>query len=682
MSRKIRHAKPKPRASQHSTPKPTSDAKRRHPEGDQVKPTAKNDYAVLERINDGIVVFDSELNYTFVNKRAGELLGRQPGELIGKNYWQEYPEATGTPFANAYVRALETQQPIVFEDYYAPWDRWFENRIYPSRDGLAIFFTEITERKRAERLLKAELQVLEQISSESPLVEILETIVLNIEALSRETLASILLLEPDGIRLRYGAAPHLPGDYNRAIEGVLIGPQAGSCGTAMYLRKPVIVADIETDPLWDNYRELARQHGLRACWSTPVMSSDGTVLASFALYYREPRSPEREDLILIERATHLVQIAIERKRAAEQVAQQLQRISALHAIDKAITSNMELHRTLSSILEHVVIQLGVDAAAVWLVNSGSNRLELAAERGFREGGLPRVSLQPGEDYAGQAVRERRLVSIPNLKLVERPISPAHLAHGEDFVTYFGVPLMAKGEVNGVLEVFRRAPFAPPADWLGFLETLAEQVAIAIDSAQLLKGLQRSNFNLLLAYETTIEGWSRALDLRDKETEGHTQRVTEITLRLARAAGVAEDDLVHVRRGALLHDIGKMGVPDHILLKPGKLTDEEWEHIRQHPVFAYELLSPIEFLQGALAIPYCHHEKWDGTGYPRGLKGEEIPLAARLFAVVDVWDALRSDRPYRQAWPEDEVFEHIRTLAGTHLDPAAVELFLKVMNRAG
>jgi PAS domain S-box-containing protein len=676
----MRSAKPKARASQRSTPRPTSDAKRRHPEGDQATTAAKNDYAVLERINDGIVVFDSQMNYTFVNQRGGELLGRRPGELIGKNYWQEYPEAKGSPFANAYVRALETQQPIVFEDYYAPWDRWFENRIYPSRDGLAIFFTEITERKRAERLLQAELQVLEKISSGSPLAEILEAIALNIEALSREILASILLLEPGGNRIRYGAAPHLPGDYNRAIEGMLIGPQAGSCGTAMYHRKPVIVTDIETDPLWDSYRELARQHGLRACWSTPVISSDGAVLASFALYYREPRSPEREDLILIERATHLVQIAIERKRAQEQVDQQLQRISALHAIDKAITGNMELPRTLNSILEHVVIQLGVDAAAVWLVNAGSNRLELAAGRGFRGGGIPPVSLRLGEDYTGQVVRDRRLVSIPNLTL-ERPFSQAHLAHGEEFVAYFGLPLMAKGEINGVLEVFCRAPFAPPADWLGFLEALAGQVAIAIDSAHLLEGLQRSNFNLLLAYETTIEGWSRALDLRDKETEGHTQRVTELTLRLARAAGMAEDELANVRRGALLHDIGKMGVPDHILLKPGKLTAEEWEHIRRHPVFAYELLSPIEFLQGALAIPYCHHEKWDGTGYPRGLKGEEIPLAARLFAVADVWDALRSDRPYRAAWPEEKVLEHIRSQAGTHFDPAAVELFLKVMTGA-
>jgi len=192
-------------------------------------------------------------------------------------------------------------------------------------------------------------------------------------------------------------------------------------------------------------------------------------------------------------------------------------------------------------------------------------------------------------------------------------------------------------------------------------------------------LQRSNIQLSLAHDATIEGWSRALELRDRETQGHTQRVTDLTVRLARAAGMSEEELAHVRRGALLHDIGKMGIPDAILLKPDTLTEEEWVVMRQHPTQAYELLSPIAYLRPALAIPYCHHEKWDGSGYPRGLKGEEIPLAARLFAVVDVWDALRSDRPYRPAWPDDKALEYIRSQAGKHFDPQAVELFLRVLN---
>jgi putative nucleotidyltransferase with HDIG domain len=252
--------------------------------------------------------------------------------------------------------------------------------------------------------------------------------------------------------------------------------------------------------------------------------------------------------------------------------------------------------------------------------------------------------------------------------------------GEGFNAYYAVPLVAKGHVMGVLEVFHRMALDPDPEWLDFLEALAGQAAIAIDNGTLFDDLQRTNVELSLAYDTTLEGWSKALDLRDKETEGHTQRVTEMTVRLARSMGVSEADLMHIRRGALLHDIGKMGIPDSILLKPGPLTDEERDVMQRHPVYAYELLSPIAFLKPALDIPYCHHEKWDGTGYPRGLKGEQIPLAARIFTVVDVWDALCSDRPYRQGWPEERVLEHIASLSGSQFDPSVVEAFL-AMDRA-
>jgi HD-GYP domain-containing protein (c-di-GMP phosphodiesterase class II) len=210
-----------------------------------------------------------------------------------------------------------------------------------------------------------------------------------------------------------------------------------------------------------------------------------------------------------------------------------------------------------------------------------------------------------------------------------------------------------------------------------METLAGQAAIAIDNASMFNDLQLSNVELQLAYDSTLEGWSKALDLRDRETEGHTQRVAESVITLARAMSIPEWDLVHIRRGALLHDIGKMGVPDSILLKPGSLSDEEWGVMKKHPVFAYELLSPIPYLQPALDIPYCHHEKWDGSGYPRGIKGEQIPIAARVFAVVDVWDALISNRPYRAAWPAAKVRDHIAQGSGSHFDPRVVEIFLNM-----
>jgi PAS domain S-box-containing protein/putative nucleotidyltransferase with HDIG domain len=233
--------------------------------------------------------------------------------------------------------------------------------------------------------------------------------------------------------------------------------------------------------------------------------------------------------------------------------------------------------------------------------------------------------------------------------------------------------------------YMESEFALPDGTVGWFELSVQPVPEGIfivsieitERKQLFKDLQRTHLDLQSAYDTTIEGWSRALDLRDKETEGHTQRVTELTVKLARRAGMSEAELLHVKRGALLHDIGKMGVPDHILLKPDKLTDDEWALMRKHPTYAYELLKPIEYLHDALDIPFCHHEKWDGTGYPRGLKGEDIPLAARLFAVVDVWDAIRSDRPYRQGWDEDRALEFIRSVSGTHLDPRAVELFMSL-----
>ncbi len=190
--------------------------------------------------------------------------------------------------------------------------------------------------------------------------------------------------------------------------------------------------------------------------------------------------------------------------------------------------------------------------------------------------------------------------------------------------------------------------------------------------------QQALLELAAAYEATVEGWSRALDLRDHETEGHSRRVTELTVRLARKMGATDAECVHIRRGALLHDIGKMGVPDGILHKPSALTPEEWELMRKHPSYAYELLSPIEYLHPAIDIPYCHHEKWDGSGYPRGLQGEAIPLAARMFAAVDIWDALRSDRPYRRAWSDRKTRDYLASLAGSHLDPQVVREFLALL----
>lgn len=367
----------------------------------------------------------------------------------------------------------------------------------------------------------------------------------------------------------------------------------------------------------------------------------------------------------------------ERKQAEEKIKIPLAQLASLRAIDNAIMSTHDLRMIFYILLSQTIAKLKVDAARILLFNPSANILEFGAAQGFRTPGIEKARVRLGEELAGRAALEG--VLLDGHRLTKDFFSSASpLLADEDFTCFFAVPLISKGKINGVLEVFERGHRSHDRDWMDFLNSLAGQAAIAIDKTSLFNDLQRSNADLLLAYETTLEGWSAALDLRDRETEGHTQRVTKLTEQVAKSMGITGDELLNIRRGALLHDIGKVGVPDRILHKRGPLTKNEWKTMRKHPQFAYDMLSPIAYLHGALDIPFCHHEKWDGSGYPRGLKGEEIPLAARIFAVVDVYDALTSDRPYRKGWPRKKTLKHIRAQAGIHFDPRVVEVFMGAM----
>ncbi|HXD12065.1 MAG TPA: HD domain-containing phosphohydrolase, partial [Anaerolineales bacterium] len=355
-------------------------------------------------------------------------------------------------------------------------------------------------------------------------------------------------------------------------------------------------------------------------------------------------------------------------------------LQALRAIEIAISSNHDLQQTLNVLLDQITIQLQVDAAVILLLDETKDLLEFGTSRGFQTLTLRFTSLRIGEGMAGRAAQQRQTIHVHDLRKDPQSLVQASSLAQEGFVSYYAAPLIAQNHVKGVLEIFHRDLLDPDDEWLSFLETLAGQAALAIENTSLFEDLQRTNDELSKAYDSTIEGWSHALDLRDKETEGHTQRVTGLTLELAKAFGLTESELVHVRRGALLHDIGKMGVPDRILFKKGPLTEDEWRIMHQHPVYAHDMLRSIDYLRQALDIPYCHHEKWDGTGYPRGLKGEEIPLTARIFAIADVWDAVTSDRPYRQAWPRQQALAHIREGAGKHFDPHVVEVFIEMITQ--
>lgn len=369
----------------------------------------------------------------------------------------------------------------------------------------------------------------------------------------------------------------------------------------------------------------------------------------------------------------------ESKEATERIQRQLQRLNALRMVDVAINASFDLKITLNVLLEHVITQLGVPAADILLYNPQMHWLEYGAARGMHTHEIEKAHIPLGKPFAGVAALERRTVRFTTREQTPQTGPFNKLMEEEGFVAYQGTPLIVRGEIIGVLEIYHRKAFETDPEWEDYCETLANQAAIAINSTGLFEKLQRSNMELTLAYDRTLEGWARALELRAHEPLGATRHMADVTVRLAKALGIFEETLYHVRRGVLLHDAGTIMVPDSILLKPGPLTSDEQEIMRRHPLNAFELLSGVENLRQALDIPTYHHEKWDGTGYPQQWQGEQIPFAARIFAVVDVWHALTSDRPYRPAWKLDAALAYLREQSGRHYDPRVVEMFLRMLD---
>jgi response regulator RpfG family c-di-GMP phosphodiesterase len=453
-----------------------------------------------------------------------------------------------------------------------------------------------------------------------------------------------------------------------------LGEPKGIVGLAAQTRKPINLTDTTKDPNW-----IALDPVVKSALFTPVIF-EKRLLGVIGLFSKELNAFTDDDVHDVSVLANNLAIAIENNRNQEKAQKQLARISALHNIDTAINSSMDLHNMLDIFLKQVTNQLKMDAADIILLKPNESICEFAAGRGFETYETGNHPIHVERNLAKNAILDKRAVHLTSIEGQSVSAEYANMWKKEGFVAYAGIPLIAKGEVLGALEVYNRKYFEPDEDWLDFFTTLAGQAAIAVDKGQIFAGLQRSNLELSMAYDATIKGWSGAMDMRDHETEGHTQRVTEMTIRLAEIMGFSGEDIVQLRRGALLHDIGKLSVPDSILLKPGELTEEEAVIMRKHPQSAHDLLQPITYLQPALDIPYCHHEKWDGSGYPLGLKGENIPLAARIFTVIDVYDALRTDRPYRKAWSETEVVKFIREQSGISFDPKIVDKFLKLIDQ--
>jgi PAS domain S-box-containing protein/putative nucleotidyltransferase with HDIG domain len=609
---------------------------------------------LVEEINDGVYTTDYEGVFTFANPAMARiygvatpqaLLGRKILDFIapemlkelGRSFRSKMQAGRAPEFINSQIVRPDGTR-VFIED--KPSSKVIAGKVVGSQGVVR----DITERKKTEEALRNHEELLQRI---------FDTLPVGLWIADKD--GKLLRGNPAGVKI-WGAEPKVgPLDYGvfkgrRLPSGEDV--KADDWALAHTIRDKVTIVDelLEIDTFDGKKKTIIN-------FTAPVLDAQGVIQGAIVV---------NQDIT-------------ELKQGEERIRRQLEHLTALSGIDRVISANFDLKLSLSEILNHVTKELGVDAADILILNSGLQMLEYGAERGFRTKAIRNTYIRLGESYIDRAVLEHQLIQIPDLREEPKSLPLKNRLTGEDFICYYGVPLIIKGQVKGVMEIFHRATLEPDSEWFDFLNTLAGQAAIAVEIATLFESLQLSNSELFLAYDATIEGWSHALDLRDKETEGHTQRVTEMTVKLARTFGLSDAELVQVRWGALLHDIGKMGVPDGILLKPGLLTDKEWVSMKKHPGFAYDMLSPIHYLRNAIDIPYCHHEKWDGSGYPRGLKGTKIPLAARIFAVVDVWDALRSDRPYRPAWAADKVREHIRSSAGTHFDPQVVDVFMQMLD---
>jgi len=348
------------------------------------------------------------------------------------------------------------------------------------------------------------------------------------------------------------------------------------------------------------------------------------------------------------------------------------------SIHNILQSTLNVEKTVPAALEIIVSILKADAGMVYSHHSTSGQFERIAFFGLSPMALEKLPGGIRPIHAGKPFSKESLpIWIEDLRNFSSTLPSKNKPGDAVLRSYLALPLIAHHELKGVLELYWKNPNTERISQSGFLDRVSEQLAFAIERSRILNDLQKNNQFLLSRYDVIIEGLSRALELRDLETEGHSQRVCELTMRLAKNMQIPREQWDDIRRGALLHDIGKIGIPDAVLLKPGSLTQQERRMMQLHVVYAYNILSPTATSRVTLDIIHYHHEHWDGNGYPDGLKGAQIPLAARLFSAVDVFDALTSDRPYRSAWSRDHAIKYLKEQAGTKFDPLVIKSFLDV-----
>ena len=577
-------------------------------------------------------------------------------------------------------------QPIVYETQFKRQDGstfWVSDSttaVYDSEGKIRCFegcLIDIDQRKGSEaqiaqtaeqfaRLYKVSQDLASHHDLNSLLVKILDHALELLEI----GCGGIFLYDPKTDSLRIEVAKDLAG-MQAGKPGKVYQELAGKVAIT---HEALIVEDLHS---WNGHSRRGKRSPAGGTLVVPMLYNGnliGVVLVHEA--DQQNRAFTNEEVHMLTLLAGQAAIAVNNALLYNDAMKRLSQLESMRMVEKTMSATTDLRLTLNATLAEAARLLDISALDILTVNPYKHVLEYAAGLGFRSPGNEKTTISLNDHTYREIIEGRKIINHHNLTDNESEILRARQLTTEGFQCYVGIPLIIKGQVVGILEAFDRVHLERDQEWQEFLDTLGQQAAIAIDNANLFEDLARSNTELSIAYETTLEGWSRALDLRDHETEGHTRRVTQMTVSLASFLGIKDYELLHIRRGALLHDIGKMGIPDEVLLKPGPFTEKDWAWMHKHPRLAYEMLYPIRYLHPALDIPYCHHEKWDGSGYPRGLKGKEIPLAARIFAVVDVWDAMTSDRPYRPALSRAEANAYLREQSGRHFDPEAVNTFFK------
>jgi PAS domain S-box-containing protein len=533
-------------------------------------------------------------------------------------------------------------------------------------ESVVTLTQDITVRKERERELQALISLSSALRAAVTRSEMQPIILDQVQNLLHVDGAGVVMRDPENYDVLVGKGI---GEWSTWDEGTRQPSDKGIAGEILATAQPYISQNVHADPhLWGNY--IGRINALAA---VPLIAHEQTIgLLVVGSLTEIPATTLR----ILSAIGEIAANALYRSILYDQTERRLQWLSAARSIDQAISNSLDLHTTLNIVLEKAISQLKVNAADILLLKEG-NRLVYVAGRGFRTATAGKTSLLVGQIQAGRAALERRTILIPDYESTTG--WNCELMKDETFRGYCVVPLIAKGQLKGVIEVFDRRPFTVDSEWVEFLESLAGQAAISIDNASMLETIQKTNMETTVALDSTLEGWSRTIEMRNKEVPGHTKRIADMTQRLALEMGIDYRELIHIRRGALLHDVGTLMVPERIIHKAGQLTPGEKKIVAQHPSHSLEMLSPIGFLRPVLEIPYCHHENWDGTGYPRRLKGDEIPIAARIFAVADVWEALTHDTAYRTAWNQQDALNQITEQEGRRFDPRVVAAFTKLID---